>query len=337
MNVLDLLSQLRRAGILLSLDGDKLKIKAPPGALTDAIKEQLKQHTAALIEFLQDTGKQVVTDIEVRADRSKPLPLSLPQQGLWVIDQLNPGNLLFSIPMAYRLQGNLQVDLLEQAINAVARRHESLRTRFLANDLGEPFVVVDEAVDRSLPVSDVEVAGRSFDEIVRDVLPISRNVPFALGEGPLVRLTLHRLVQNAEPTGDWLLEGAIHHIVSDGWSMNLFVREIVIHYASLATGTQIPLPELPVQYVDYAQWQHQRAEGDSLRKEVEFWLKELAGTPDLLQLPTDRPRVVTGKRQGGRLSRQLDAGLSQRFETLCREAGLTQFMGYFAVWSLLMA
>lgn len=276
MNVLDLLSQLRRAGILLSLDGDKLKIKAPPGALTDAIKEQLKQHKAELIEFLQDTGKQVVTDIEVRADRSKPLPLSFTQQGLWVIDQLNPGNLLFSIPMAYRLQGNLQVDLLEQAINAVARRHESLRTRFLANDLGEPFVVVDEAVDRPLTVSDVDVAGRSFDEIVRELLPISRNVPFDLGEGPLVRLTLHRLVQNAEPTGDWLLEGAIHHIVSDGWSMNLFVREIVIHYASLATGTQIPLPELPVQYVDYAQWQHQRAEGDSLHKEVDFWLKELA-------------------------------------------------------------
>ena len=261
MNVLDLLNELRHAGILLSLDGDKLKIKAPPGALTDAIKEKLKQSKADLIDFLRDTTREVVADIEVRADRSKPMPLSFTQQGLWIIDQLNPGNRLFAIPVAFKLTGELQIPLLEQAITAVVARQESLRTRFLSSELGEPYVVVDEPLNQQLNVQDVELAGRSFDDMVRDVLPKSRNVPFSLSEGPLFRLTLHRVMQNGVANGQWLLEGAVHHIISDGWSMNVFVKELVIHYASVAGNLPLPIPALTVQYVDYAQWQQQRLDG----------------------------------------------------------------------------
>jgi amino acid adenylation domain-containing protein len=262
----------------------------------------------------------------------EPLPLSFAQQRLWFVHRLRPGSAAYNMPAPLRVRGALHLPSLRRALSAVAARHEPLRTRFALRD-GGPVQVIDPPAPVPLPLVDLsglpdgarraqlgrlaaEEAGRPFD--------LERCAPF--------RCTALRLAED-----DTALLFTLHHIVSDGWSMDLLVREVSALYEAFATGGQVRLPELPVQYADYAAWQRGWLRGPVLDALAGWWRARLAGAPALLELPTDRPRPPLADDAGGRVPFALDADTAASLRRLARGEGATLFMTLLAAWQLLLS
>src|SRR6185369_1888089 len=226
------------------------------------------------------------------ADRAEP-PLSFAQQRLWLIDQLEPDSPVYNIPSAVRLAGDLSVPLLERIFAEVGRRHEALRTTFSAQ-AGQPVQVIHPPEAPVIPLADLS----SLPAAVRDgeaaaLVRMEAAQPFDLRRGPLLRLRLMRL-----DARDHVLLMTMHHIISDGWSMGVLLREVGSLYAAFAAGRPSPLPELPLQYADFAVWQRGWLQGATLEAQLAFWREELAGAPVVLDLPTDRPRPAVQTSRG---------------------------------------
>ncbi|MFL6199844.1 MAG: amino acid adenylation domain-containing protein [Thermoanaerobaculia bacterium] len=250
-----------------------------------------------------------------------PAPLSFTQQRLWFLHQLDPED-AYHVPGALRLRGPVREDVLERTLSEIVRRHEALRTVFRNN-----LQVVLPPSDFELPV--VDVPGER--EALRLLAEEARR-PFDLETGPLVRALLLRLSDEER-----LLAVVTHHIVSDAWSLGVLLRELGAIYTAFAAGEPSPLPELPVQYPDYARWQRQWLAGEVLEREVAHWRRTLAGAPESLELPYDRqPSPATGNR-GGRRPFELSAELFGRLGELARRDGWTSFMALLAGWQALLA
>ncbi|HVS00541.1 MAG TPA: amino acid adenylation domain-containing protein [Thermoanaerobaculia bacterium] len=253
----------------------------------------------------------------VPVPREGDLPLSFAQQRLWLLDQLEPGSPAYNIPMAVRLAGDLPPGLLERIFGEIVRRHEALRTTFTSRE-GRPVQVI-VAPRIELPVIDLSAVGES------EALHLAREEarrPFDLTRGPLLRLTLLRLGAR-----DHVLLMTMHHIVSDGWSMGVLLREVAALYGNL------PLPGLAVQYADFAAWQRGWLQGEVLEEQIAYWTRQLAGAPRVLELPTARPRPAVQTFRGTALPVVLP---SERVRELCRQAGVTPFMVLLAAWSALL-
>ena len=229
----------------------------------------------------------------VSVSREKDLPLSFSQQRLWFLDQYEPNSSVYNIPSALRLRGSLNIGALEQSLNEIIRRHESLRTTFSMVD-GEPVQVIAPSVEFSLAVVDLRdhPEGEREEEAQRLVDEEARR-PFDLAQGPLFRSKLVRLGED-----DHVLLLTMHHIVSDGWSMGVLHRELSVLYPAFVNGESFPLPELPIQYADYAVWQREWLQGEVLDRQLSYWKKQLKGIPGVLNLPTDRPRSARAESSG---------------------------------------
>ena len=267
-----------------------------------------------------------------RADRTRPLPLSFAQQRLWFIDQLDPGSPLYNIPAALRVEGPLDGAVLALCLGEIVRRHEALRTVFAAPD-GSPVQVIQPAEPFPLPV--VDLAG--LPESTREALALTlvgeeAGRPFDLTRGPMLRGLLLRLGDR-----DHAVALTMHHITSDGWSRGILVREVAALYAAFAANRPSPLPELPVQYADFAVWQASWLEGEVLEQEIDFWRRQLAGLPPLLTLPTDRPRPAVQSSRGAIRPVRLPAELARQAEALGRREGATLFMVLLAGFQALLA
>jgi amino acid adenylation domain-containing protein len=248
--------------------------------------------------------------------RGGELPASFAQERLWFLDQLgDPGDAsaAYNIPAGLRLRGPLSVPSLAAALDGLARRHEVLRTTFAVADEARVVQVVAPSLDLGLPV--VDLSGVPEGEALR-VAAAEAARPFDLARGPLLRALLLR-------TGDeeHLLVLVMHHIVSDGWSMGVLLREL----ARLYEGAS--LPPLAVQYADYAAWQRGWLQGEPLRRQLDFWRGRLAGLPPLLELPADRPRSPIQGTHGGRVDLALNL---DGLDALCRTRGVTLFMALLA-------
>ncbi len=248
--------------------------------------------------------------------QSGPLPLSFAQQRLWFLEQFEPGNPTYNIAAAVRLKGPLDAAALESALAGVVARHDALRSRFEAVE-GEPAVRVHAPEEMTLRLDAVDVP----DEARVPALAREEALrPFDLATGPLVRARLLKLSDD-----DHVLLLTLHHIVSDGWSMGILVREV----AALYEGRE--LPALPIQYPDFAAWQRQWLEGDALSGEIAWWQQQLAGAPTALELPTDRPRPLVKTSRGGLRRTVLPAALATRLrEAGRRTGGATLFMTLLA-------
>ncbi|HJX28648.1 MAG TPA: amino acid adenylation domain-containing protein, partial [Thermoanaerobaculia bacterium] len=257
--------------------------------------------------------------------RAGALPLSFAQQRLWFIDQLEPGSPLYNIAVVLRVEGELDARVLALCIGEIARRHEALRTVFAVRE-NAPVQIIRPAAPFPLPVVDLS----ELPEDRREALALAlageeAGRPFDLARGPLLRGVLLRLAP-PEGEGDHVVALTLHHIASDGWSMGILVREVAALYAAFAEGRPSPLPELPVQYADFAAWQHSWLYGEVLEGEISFWRRQLAGLPPLLELPTDRPRPAVQSYRGASLPVHLPAVLTRQVETLARREGATLFM-----------
>jgi amino acid adenylation domain-containing protein/FkbM family methyltransferase len=269
----------------------------------------------------------------VRVPRDRPLPLSFAQQRLWFLQQLEPENPAYNLPGALLLSGPLDPRALAGAVSAIVRRHEVLRTSF-PSAAGEPVQLVREQRQSRVPVADFAAlplaAARA--EVERLEREEARRV-FDLARDPLLRLALFRLGGE-----EHVLLFNLHHIVSDGWSSGILRRELGAFYAALAAGAAAAaLPELPVQYGDFACWQRQWLAGPVLARQIAYWKRQLAGAPAVTQLPLDRPRPAAASFRGGTRGRVLDAALAGRLAQLARGAGATLYMTLLAAWKVLLA
>jgi acyl carrier protein len=246
-----------------------------------------------------------------RIPREGAVPLSFSQERLWFLDQLQPGSTAYSLPLALRLAGSLNVEALRRSLEALVRRHESLRTTF-ANVGGRPVQVVVPAGSWELPL--VDLVGCEASQRQAEARRVAREEVqrgFDLCSGPLFRTGLLRLADD-----EHVLLLTLHHSVADGWSLGVLMRELAILYRALATGETPALPELPVQYADYALWQRDWLKGEALEAQLSYWRRHLLGIPPLLELPTDRPRRATQGLAGGSLMRALPRELSSRVNEL---------------------
>ncbi|WP_373528907.1 amino acid adenylation domain-containing protein [Nostoc sp.] len=258
-------------------------------------------------------------------------PASFAQQRLWFLDQLLPGKSLYNIPAALRLNGALNVASLERSFNEIVRRHEALRTTFIpVND--EPVQVITPAFHLTLPLVDL----RELPETKREAQALRLAIEeaqqlFNLAQGPLLRATLLQLGEQ-----EYVLLFTMHHIISDGWSMGVLIRELVALYEVFISGTPSPLPELSIQYVDFAIWQQQWLQGEVLEAQLAYWKQQLAGAPAFLALPTDRPRPPVQTFQGATQSFQLPKSLSVALKALSQSEGVTLFMTLLAAFKVLL-
>jgi amino acid adenylation domain-containing protein len=262
-----------------------------------------------------------------------PLPLSFGQQRLWFLSRLEPASATYNVPAALRLRGALNRSTLEAALREIVRRHEVLRTTFEESAEGEAFQCVTLRPEVGLPVVDL----RGLPEGVRGACARQLTVdaarrPFDLARGPLLRVML---VQTEAEEHRALL--AMHHIVSDAWSARLLVAEIVPLYEAFLQGRPSPLPELAIQYGDFALWQRQSFTPEVLAEHLAYWRRQLESAPAVLALPADRPRPPVQTNRGATESLRLSPGLAARVAGLAQREGLTPFMGLLAAFQLLLA
>ncbi len=262
----------------------------------------------------------------VRVPRDRPLPLSFAQQRLWFLSQLEPESPSYNIPSAIRLTGVLDLNALEQALNALVARHETLRTVFQVVD-DEPVQLVLSDQSCKLEIADLthlSLAEREDDAMRLTAAAAAR--PFDLSNEPAFRVLLVKLGEL-----DHILLLNVHHIVSDGWSMAILFRELGLLYQSAS------LPELPVQYADYAVWQKNWLQGKRLDDLLAYWKNHLAGAPTVLELPLDRPRPPVQGSQGEKVSFVLSSELSERLQSCSQREGVTSFMTLLATFQVLLA
>ncbi|MBK4998716.1 amino acid adenylation domain-containing protein [Pseudomonas sp. S31] len=294
-------------------------------ALLDSVKSLSADERKALAALLKKQGVNLygVTPICKRDPGQRP-GLSYAQQRQWILWQLDPASAGYNLPVALRLVGALDVQALQRSFAALIARHETLRTRFEQVD-DQPVQVIEAPSDFSLvpePVEPAQVQAWIDTEAAR---------PFDLETGPLLRARLLRLGAD-----EHVLTLTLHHIVSDGWSTPILVRELVALYEGACQGREASLPALPIQYADYAQWQRQWMEAGEQARQLAYWTEQLGDEQPVLELPLDRLRPARSSFRGARLQVPLSPALSQALQGLARERGVTLFMLLLASFQTLL-
>src|SRR5262249_8298109 len=281
----------------------------------------------------ETTGHKRVSSGPLDTEKRTPhptrtAPLSFAQQRLWFLDQYEPNNILYNIPTAIRLRGALDVTALERSLNEIMNRHEALRTTFgVVRD--RPVQIINERLAFRLPVIELRESSLEDKEATAARLAAEEaRKPFNLGEGPLLRVTLLRLAGD-----DHVMLITMHHIISDGWSIKVLIGELGELYEAYANDREVTLPELPIQYADFAAWQRGWLQGERLEEQLSYWRTQLSDAPPLLELPTDRPRPTFKTFHGADIFLNFSSDLSAGITRLSRHEGATVFMTLLAAFS----
>jgi len=298
-------------------------------ALRTLFEHPTLRELAAVLERAEGSGVGPEAPPIEPTDREPPIPLSFAQERLWFLDQLRPGSSFYNEIAAVRLRGALDTGALGATFSEVVRRHEVLRTRFPAVG-GRPVQAIDPPAPVPLPVVDLAglPAARRAPE-GRRVAALVGRAPFDLARGPVARFRLVRL----DPE-EHVVVGTLHHIACDAWSTAILIREVVALYDAFAAGAPSPLPELPIQYADYARWERGWLQGKVLDRQLAFWRRQLGGDLPDLELPTDRPRPIRPSLRGGKHTARLAPELAERLRALSRKHGTTLFMTLLAAFSV---
>ena len=336
--MINLINKLKTAGVILKVgDNNKLNIKAPQGAMTDELREAIKQNKEKIINYLRISP----------CKREGYLPLSYAQERLWFLDQLEPDSAGYNIPGALRISGELNVSILEQSFTHIIERHESLRTVFRSEE-GKSVQVIKEDEYFHIPVTDLtDENGRDIpchptsdaDNIIplhvldkaKEIADKEAATPFNLSQGPLLRAKLIKLSEN-----EHILIINMHHIISDGWSIGILIRELGQVMNSLVKGKQPELQPLPVQYADFSVWQKQWMEAGELERQLSYWKEQLQDSPDLLQLPIDYTRPPVQTYNGSRINFKIPENLTTKINNISIKHGCTTFMTLLSAFNVLL-
>jgi amino acid adenylation domain-containing protein len=324
------LKQLQNLGIKVWAEGDRLRVRSSTG-LSDEIKRELQERRPELLVlFAQVSQPGDSSPVLVRVDRSAPIAATYAQQRLWFLDQLQPGVPNYNLSDRIEIHHEIDIAALQRAVTELVRRHEVLRTSFPAVN-GVPVQLIAPAAQVSLPVLDLTglPEAERMTEVRRLALEESRK-PFNLATGPLLRVALIR-VRKAHYF--WLL--TIHHIVSDEWSKRIIDEELETLYAAFSGGLASPLPELSIQWADFAAWQTRCLRDGRLDRNVKFWTEQLQGELPVLELPRDRPARFPARGRAARFS--FPPSLSRALRELSKTEGATLFMVLLAGYAITLS
>jgi surfactin family lipopeptide synthetase A len=268
---------------------------------------------------------------ELRKNENTAL-LSYAQHRLWFLEQLNPGSPLYNVQLAIKLKGNLNINALQKSLNDIIQRHEILRSSFFRQDNDAIQIVNELKKDIEIPILELEEKNeKNAIESIKDILTREVRKGFNLSEGNLIRIVL---IKTSET--DHIAVMTVHHIVFDGWSTAILVQEIGELYRSHTTGTKPNLPELKIQYADFANWERNWLQGEVLEKQLDYWRKQLAGIPAYLDLPTDKPRPQVQSINGDVVSLKFEENLVTALKKLSQNESATLFMTLMAALRALL-
>ncbi|MVT11418.1 non-ribosomal peptide synthetase [Chitinophaga tropicalis] len=325
-DILEFIIDLRGRGVFIQEFNEQLKITGNVSSLSEEDKNTIRELKPALLNFLKDNGKgrkQHFSRIEPVA-AAKDYSLSSSQRRLWILSQYDQGNAAYNISGAYVFEGSLDTDVFRQSFDVLIARHEILRTVFREDEEGRVRQLILSPEQTGFDISFEDL--RLQDEQVRQqlVAEIAGQL-FDLAAGPLVRAGLYQVADNK-----WVFAYAMHHIISDAWSMDVLIRELLQVYNARAKGEPESLQPLRIQYKDYAAWQQEQLSGDALRQHQEYWLKQFDGELPVLELIPDRPRPAVKTYNGASVRRKIDIQLTRSLKALTQELGSTLFMGLLA-------
>ena len=332
MTAHELLIQLRSLNVRISVEKGRLRVVEPaPNTVSDEIWHELQLQKEELRRVLQNATK-IRRQIPIpRTQRPQDIPLSFAQQRLWFLAQLEGVSEIYHVPQGLRLRGELDRNALKLALDRIVWRHEALRTTFHAVN-GQPVQRVHESGE-GFALQDHDLSVSAEPEVELKVLARQEaDCLFDLESGPLIR---GRLISLAAQEHVLLI--TMHHIVSDGWSLGVFIRELSTLYHAYHNGAVDPLPPLTIQYADYAIWQQKRLNGEELQPEREYWRSALEGAPALLELTTDQPRPVLQTFAGDFLALQMDARLTRELKSLAQRNEMTLYMLVAAAWAIVLS
>jgi len=333
-SIIELLGQLRSLNVGLSLDGDALKCSAPQGVLTPELRRELGERKAEVIAFLQASRQaRVAGDSGIaRIDRSGPLPLSLAQQRLWFLNQLDPDSPVYNIGAVLRMKGKIDVSALERTLQHIVQRHEDLRTGFVQMN-GAPQAVIRDGRDwrlEKIDVSHLSDDGPGSElrkyaaQLIREKFDITRD-------------SLFRVQLLTVAPEEHILLFVMHHLISDGWSMGVMGQEFAELYSAYAAGREPSLTPLSIQYADFAAWQRKWLESGELDRQLPYWKEQLAGAPPVLGFPPDHRRPQREMYRGCRSKLVIPQPLVSALEQLSQRHGVTLFMTLLAAFKVLLA
>lgn len=326
-SLIQFLSDLRAVGVVLAIDGERLIINAPKGAVTSELRAELAQRKAEILAFLRDSA---IPKADTSSDRKLfDLPLSRSQQRLWFISRLYPDNPVYHIVMGLQATGTLDRYAMERAFKALLERHEALRTSFYEKS-GTPFARIHSASEWVSDFIDLSDFPNASEEALR-LAKLDARRPFAFEASPLFRVTIFRISKQ-----NHLILIVVHHIVADGWSLGILANEFAEFYAANVANRQPILSPITFQYRDYVQWE--LTSGQKLAADqMPYWLKQLHGPLPVVELPGDYKRPSVQTFSGHRLASNIDSALAERIGALCRASGTTPFMLLFAAFNILIS
>jgi amino acid adenylation domain-containing protein len=329
----EFLSYLCSQDIKLWVENERLRCSAPKEALTPEIKAELAARKAEILAFISQADQALKSSLESiqPVPREVNIPLSFAQQRLWFFTQLEPDSYAYNIPAAVRLTGKLNLNALFKSINEIIRRHEILRTTFTVVD-EEAIQVIGKEENFTFPVIDLQVLSKEQkQQEVLNLAALEAQKPFDLVQGPLLRASLLRLAET-----DHVVLLTMHHIVSDGWSTGIFIKELTALYTAFSQSQPSPLPKLPIQYADFAIWQRKWLQGEVLQSQLNYWKQHLGGSLPILELPSDRPRPAIPSNNGATQPFQLSKSLTEKLKDLSKQEGVTLFMTLLATFKVLL-
>ncbi|PZU94481.1 MAG: non-ribosomal peptide synthetase [Pseudanabaena sp.] len=326
----ELLAHLKTLDVQLWVDQGRLRFNAPQDVMTPELKTEVASHKAEIIKLLSHPSHSSAPIPFV--SRQQNLELSFTQRRLWFLYQLDRDVAAYQLRYNLKLTGILHVDILERSLTEIVNRHEILRTNFVEIE-GNPFQIIHPSKPFTLSVIDLqELATIDRESELRQLANQEAKTPFNLEKDDLLRVTLLRLAPQ-----EHILLITLHHIIADAWSIGIFLRELSSLYTSFVEAKPATLPNLPIQYADFSQWQNQNSTKDTLVEQIAYWEKQLSGIPPVLELPTDRPRPPVQTFNGGAEFFEIGAGLTERLRKLSQESGVTMFMTVITAFFILLA
>jgi non-ribosomal peptide synthetase component F/acyl carrier protein len=289
-----------------------------------------KQKLLAYMLAEEDINLAKVNAITRRDDSHKTL-LSFAQESLWFLEQLNPQNAAYNIPVTLRIEGQLEVTVLEQSLNQIFQRHETLRSKFIAPEGQAVEIVFSEA---NLPVDSIDLENFAVEQresLIVQLATEEAKTTFNLTDDALIRVKLLRL-----STTEHVLLLTMHHAIADGWSLGILVQELATLYEAFATGKPSPLPPLEIEYGDFALWQRQQMPEERLETQLEYWKQNLSGSLPVIDLPADRPRPAKQTFKGAKRSLELSKSLLQDLKVLSQRQEVTLFMTLLTAFKVLL-
>ncbi|QNK61912.1 amino acid adenylation domain-containing protein [Pedobacter sp. PAMC26386] len=322
----DLLNKIRDNNILLEIIDGELKVFASDANVDPDLIAAIKKNKKELFQILSENNKlefndSFKTSIPL-APEQENYPLSSAQLRLWAVGQYEEANVAYNMSGVYEFQGELNISILTDAFNLVLERHEILRTVFIENEAGEPVQLILPSTAIEFNIGYEDLREPKFEDDVNTLIAKELNTSFELESAPLFRAKLFQTDDHK-----WVFTYVMHHIIGDGWSMDILIKELLLFYSSKIKGIEALLSPLPIQYKDYAAWQQEQLKGDGLKDHKAYWLNQFSGDLPVLELMNEYPRPLVKTYHGGTIERNLDSRVLEGIRRLSQQLGGTLFMG----------